>query len=100
MSRSCVPTTMPSKYAWAIIEWIVVMTRRPSGVLRMASGDRENLEPEREYRRDDRSIEAERPDRPLDGNLPHRRVDLQPHDSYSKYFCSSGGRGPSKSSAM
>src|SRR6202035_4001822 len=28
------------------------------------------------------------------------RVDQQPHGSYSKYFCSSGGRGPSKSSAM
>jgi hypothetical protein len=28
------------------------------------------------------------------------RVDQQPHGSYSKYFCSSGGKGPSKSSAM
>jgi hypothetical protein len=28
------------------------------------------------------------------------RVDQQPREPYSKYFCSSGGRGPSKSSAM
>src|ERR1700724_1084328 len=28
------------------------------------------------------------------------RVDQQPHGAYSKYFCTSGGRGPSKSSAM
>jgi hypothetical protein len=27
------------------------------------------------------------------------RVDQQPHGSYSKYFCSSGGKGSSKSSA-
>jgi hypothetical protein len=28
------------------IEWIVMMTRQPSSVLRMAPGDWQNLEPE------------------------------------------------------
>jgi hypothetical protein len=45
------------------------------------------------------SVAAIRPGR---SSAPQQdvRVDQQPHGSYSKYFCSSGGRGPSKSSAI
>ena len=49
MGRSCVPRTIPSRCAWAIIgpiEWVSVMTRQPSSVLRMAPGDGRNLETE------------------------------------------------------
>ena len=48
-----------------------MVTRQPAGVLRMAPGNRQNLKPERQRRRDDRPVEAKLADRPLDRDLPY-----------------------------
>jgi hypothetical protein len=58
------------------IERIVVMRRQAAGMLGMGARHRQDLEAERQYRRNDRSIEAKLADRPLDSDFPYcRRAD-------------------------